>query len=65
MTCAVSKKGRKFVVDYFTVRSKLVTKKTGLIEDIDAKLPGVSELISVLIGLYDGAAKTSSTYSPL
>ena len=65
MTCAVSKKGRKFVVDYFTVRSKLLTKKTGLIEDIDAKLSGASELISVLTGLYDGAAMTSSTYSPL
>ncbi len=65
VTYAVSKKGRKFVTDYFTVRSKLLTKKTGLIEDIDAKLSGASELISVLTGLYDGAAMTSSTYSPL
>ena len=46
------------------MRSKLLTKKTGLIEDIDAKLSGASELISVLTGLYDAAAMTSSTYSP-
>ena len=65
VTYAVSKKGRKFITDYFTVRSKLLTQKTGLIEDIDAKLSGASELVSVLTGLYDGAAMTSSTYSPL
>ena len=64
VTYAVSGKGRKFITDYFQVRSKLLTKKTGLIEDIDAKLSGASELISVLTGLYDGAAMTSSTYSP-
>ena len=64
VTYGVSDKGKKFVVDYFLVRSKLLTKKTGLIEDIDDKLSGASELISVLTGLYDGAAMTSSTYSP-
>ena len=64
VTYAVSKKGTAFVKDYFKVRSKLLTKKTGLIEDIDEKLSGASELISVLTGLYDGAAMTSSTYSP-
>lgn len=61
----VTRKGRSVTDAYALLRSELLTEQTRNIEDVDRKLAESTRLISLLTGLYDEAARISTTYSPV
>ena len=50
---------------YAEMRALLLTEKTKFIDNIDDRLHAANDLLSLLTGIYDDAARISATYSPV
>tara|TARA_R110002110_G_scaffold205066_7_gene417348 strand:- start:506221 stop:506793 length:573 start_codon:yes stop_codon:yes gene_type:complete len=64
-TYDLSEQGAKRVSHYARIRNKLLTNKTSMIEDVDAKMEQATQLISLLTGIYDDVARASATYTSI
>ena len=57
--------GREAVRFYAQIRAQLLTGRTELVSEVDAKLNEATQLLSVLTGIYDDVARVAATYSPI
>ena len=64
-TYDITKSGGVMVERYAEMRALLLTEKTKFIDNIDDKLHAANDLLSLLTGIYDDAARISATYSPV
>lgn len=61
----VTDKGKLLTNNYAEVRKEILTEQSKSIDRIDEKLTDTAKTISLLTGLYDEAARISSSYSPI
>ncbi|MFK8050379.1 MAG: winged helix DNA-binding protein [Halioglobus sp.] len=64
-TYDITETGSVIVERYAEMRALLLTEKTNFIDHIDEKLHAANDLLSLLTGIYDDAARISATYSPV
>lgn len=64
-TYDITKSGSVMVERYAEMRALLLLEKTKFIDHIDTKLQAANDLLSLLTGIYDDAARISATYSPV
>ena len=62
---AITAAGREAVGFYAQIRAQLLTGRTELVSEVDAKLKEATQLLSVLTGIYDDVARVAATYSPI
>ena len=62
---AITAAGREAVGFYAQIRAQLLTGRTELVSEVDAKLNEATQLLSVLTGIYDDVARVAATYSPI
>ena len=62
---AITASGREAVGLYAQIRAQLLTGRTELVSEVDAKLKEATQLLSVLTGIYDDVARVAATYSPI
>ena len=62
---AITASGREVVGLYAQIRAQLLTGRTELVSEVDAKLKEATQLLSVLTGIYDDVARVAATYSPI
>ena len=62
---AITAAGREAVSFYAQIRAQLLTGRTELVSEVDAKLNEATQLLSVLTGIYDDVARVAATYSPI
>ena len=62
---AITATGREAVGFYAQIRAQLLTGRTELVSEVDAKLREATQLLSVLTGIYDDVARVAATYSPI
>ena len=62
---AITSLGREAVGLYAQIRAQLLTGRTELVSEVDAKLKEATQLLSVLTGIYDDVARVAATYSPI
>ncbi|NKB36838.1 MAG: winged helix DNA-binding protein [Gammaproteobacteria bacterium] len=62
---SVTEKGKTLTDNYAAARRKILTEQSKNIENVDAKLRESTQIISLLTGLYDEAARISASYSPI
>ena len=61
----VTDRGKVLTDHYAEVRKEILTEQSKNIDRIDEKLTEATKIISLLTGLYDEAARISSSYSPI
>ena len=64
-TYDITDSGSAMVERYAQMRALLLLEKTKFIDNIDTKLHAANDLLSLLTGIYDDAARISATYSPV
>lgn len=59
----VTERGKKMTDNYANIRSDLLIKAISTISNIDERMAGMTNLLSVLTGIYEEMARSSATYS--